>query len=168
MKIKTVLLIISAVLTLGICGVMNMYLLPAIESTTEGLKAFDMNTFGYTFENAKQFVSLLSDKGLDLYLHKQLPLDFFYPVCYTTFFVLSFQALKKQRKWLLILPALLFVLDYTENIFSIIMLKTDFTKVISTFASCVTVCKSMIMYAIFIILAVYLALYLKNRFSKKA
>ncbi|MGN0443889.1 MAG: hypothetical protein ACI4F5_04650, partial [Acutalibacteraceae bacterium] len=94
--IKTA-LIVSGALTVIICCVMNFCLIPIIESPTEGIRMFDMNSFGYSYETAKKFVSLLSAEGLDTYLHKQLPLDFIYPAVYSVFFSLAIIKLKGKK-----------------------------------------------------------------------
>lgn len=162
-------LIISGALTVIICGVMNFYLIPLIESTTQGIKMFDMQSLGYTFETAKSFVSLLSEEGLHTYLYKQLPLDFFYPVAYTVFFSLSLIRLK-AKKPLLAFPLLLMVCDYCENIFSEIMLRTDFSYQTAKIASFFTVCKSVLMYVTIVLVIVYLVKWIisKNKNKKTA
>lgn len=161
-KLIKPILIISGALTLIICGVMNFYLIPLIESATQGIRMFDMQSFGYSFETAKSFVSLLSSKGLDTYLHKQLPLDFFYPVVYTVFFSLSLIKLK-AKKPLIVLPLFLMVCDYCENIFSEIMLRTDFTRTVAGVASAFTVIKSLLMYAVIIIVLIYFVRWIISR-----
>lgn len=145
-KLLNILLIIFGVLTLIICGVMNLYLIPVIENTTNGIRIFDMNSFGYSYETARNFVSLLSEKGLKTYLYCQLPLDFIYPVTYTAFFMLALNKLKKGKKLLMLFPICLMIFDYTENIFSEIMLHNEFSAAVSNAASAVTVCKSLLMY----------------------
>ncbi len=153
-KTKTVLLILSGIATLGICGVMNLYLIPLIEQTTNGIRMFDMQSFGYTYDTAKEFVRLLSAEGLDTFLHRQLPLDFFYPVAYGAFFMLALNKLSPCKNGLLILPAALMLCDYAENIGSIVMLTTDFSAA-AAHAGCVfTVAKTLLMYAVIILLVI--------------
>ena len=166
-KKRTALLIVSGALTAIICVVMNFILIPIIEETTEGLRCFDMNSMGYTFDQAKQFLSLLSERGRDVYLHIQLPLDFFYPVAYTAFFMLAITALRGKPTPLLALPAALAASDYIENICSIKMLRAmDVTPALAGFASAVTVVKSALMTATFILLAVLLIVWLVKRRKK--
>ena len=162
-KILNLILIFSGVLTLIICSVMNFIFIPEIESGTGGLRAFDM-TFGYTYQQAKQFVSLLSPQGLDVYLHKQLPLDFLYPIVYTVFFVSVFMKLKVKHKAVYALPALLFVSDYCENILSVIMLTSSFSRVVSSFACAFTILKTITMYSIF---AAFIILIIMRSVKKK-
>ena len=153
-KTKTVLLIFAGIATLGICGVMNLYLIPLIERTTNGIRMFDMQSFGYTYDTAKEFVSLLSEQGRDTFLHRQLPLDFFYPVAYGAFFLLALKKLTPDKKGLLILPAVLMLCDYAENACSIVMLKTDFSAAIAHAGCAFTVAKSLIMYAVIALILV--------------
>lgn len=156
-------LIVSGALTLIICGVMNLYLIPAIESTTQGLRIFDMCSFGYTYEDAVKMVSLLSEDGKSIYLFRQLPLDFFYPVAYMAFFSLTIIKLRKDKKILLVLPALLMLCDYTENIFSEIMLRTDFSAGTARAASSVTVTKTILMYAVIAVILILLFMYFRGK-----
>ena len=120
-KIKT-LLWVSGALTAGICLVMNFVLIPMIEAGTNGIRCFDMQSTGYTYETAKQFLALIGNNGRSVYLHWQLPLDFFYPVAYTAFFMTALKALS-GKAWPLIVPGALAAFDYAENVCSIIMLK---------------------------------------------
>ena len=72
-----------------------------------------------------------------------------------------------KRKWLVCLPVVLAVFDYTENICSIIMLKNaDFSQEIATLARCATTAKTMLMYAVFIVIIVLLIIFVVNK--KKA
>lgn len=156
-RILTLILIFSGALTVIICMVMNFIFIPKIESSTGGLRVFDM-TFGYTYQQAKRFVSLLSPQGKDVYLHWQLPLDFFYPIVYAAFFISVFMKLKVNNKALFALIALLFVSDYCENILSIIMLTRSFSVAVSTFACADTILKTIVMYLIFIIMIILIIL----------
>lgn len=161
-KNLNLILIFSGVVTAIICTVMNFILIPEIENGTGGLRVFDM-TFGYTYQQAKQFVSLLSPQGLDVYLHKQLPLDFFYPIVYTVFFASVFMKLQVKYKPIFALPALLFVSDYCENILSVIMLTRSFPRVVSSFACAFTILKTITMYTVFAVMIILIIM----RFVKK-
>ena len=114
-KNQKTLLWISGGLTAAICLEMNLVLIPMIEKNTAGLRCFDMNSFGYTFEQAKQFLSLLDNDARNIYLHVQLPLDFCYPVAYTAFFMLAITALRGKASPLLALPGALAVVRPAFN-----------------------------------------------------
>lgn len=158
------LLWISGAATLIICAVMNLWLIPAIESGTEGIRCFDMQSLGYSADTANRFLSLLGEKGRNIYLHAQLPLDFFYPIAYGTFFSLLMRVLKKNKPFLVAFPALLMLFDYAENVCSIIMLREmSASKVLAGFAAAMTVVKSLLLSLVAIICIVLVGLYLMER-----
>ena len=157
---------VSAVFTLIICAVMNTVLIPAIEEGTKGIRCFDMN-FAYSFETAKLFLSLLSEKGRDLYLNVQLPLDFVYPIVYTVFFVFIITKLTRQVSVLSFLPLVLMFMDYTENICAIVMLKSEkLSESLVLIASIASSVKTTIMYLIFCIIIVSFIYWILQRKRK--
>ncbi len=167
--------IISGILTGAICLVMNFYLIPRIEMSTEGIKCFDMNP-GYNLETATKFLSLLSEDGKSTYLNMQLPLDFVYPIAYTVFFLCLIYVLTKKRrensvilKALPCLPVLLCAADYTENVLVMKMLKTvgALNETMVRIAGTATIAKTALMYGIFVILAVLLIIYIRDRRKNK-
>ena len=145
-------LIVSGAQTAATCAVMNFMLIPQIEAAAGGLRCFDMR-FGYGFEAAKAFLSALTAQGKDLYLRRQLPLDFVYPLAYGAFFMLAFYALQKRRTPLLAVPALLAAADYAENICVVLMLRAgDPAKALVAAGSAATVTKTLLMYLCFAVL----------------
>ncbi|MBQ6268329.1 MAG: hypothetical protein IJK64_11235 [Clostridia bacterium] len=137
---------VSAVLTAGICLVMNLWLLPSIEATTDGIRCFDMN-FGYDYATAQRFLSLLSPEGKALYLHAQLPLDFVYPLAYGCCFCCLFFYLTGRFSALQLLPLLLMAFDYAENICTILMLRAaSLSPALAATASALTVIKTLLLY----------------------
>ena len=166
MKPQTIVLIVSGALTAVICGVMNFYLIPAIEITTQGIRCFDMN-FGYSFEKATQFLSLLSQEGKNIYLTRQLPLDFVYPVAYGLFFGAAITALLgRKSKWLL-LPAFLMLFDYCENVCVILMLKSEtLPQALVSVASAATIIKTVLMYLCFLLIIILLIRYFVQKKRK--
>lgn len=164
-KKVTILLIISGALTLAICAVMNLYLIPAIESSTQGIRCFDMN-FGYSYEKATQFLQLLSEEGSNIYLTRQLPLDFFYPIAYGLFFSLLLLRLGQNRKIFLLFPILLMVSDYCENVHIYMMLNADASalpQLTVSIASAATMVKTVLMYVCILLILVLLVKNLINR-----
>lgn len=150
-----ILLVASIVGTLVICLVMNLVLIPAIEAGDAPMRCFDMCTTGYTPQDAHAFVNWLSPDALHAYLHVQLPLDFFYPICYTVMFVLLWIALHGKPNWMLALPAALCVADYVENSLVIVMLRhPDFSNAVVRVASWATMIKTALMYLIFVLWAI--------------
>jgi hypothetical protein len=99
-------------------AVMLIWTLPTISAEAAGLAPFDMRPLGYSFDEAKAFLSALSADGRDLYLHTQLWLDLFYPalLAASLIFATVLLTVPGLLRWLLILPAILgMVFDYLEN-----------------------------------------------------
>ena len=166
-KTAKTLLWVSGALTAAICLMMNLVLIPMIEAGTNGIRCFDMQSTGYTYETAKEFLALIGNNGRSVYLHWQLPLDFFYPVAYTAFFMLALKKLS-GKSWPLIVPGALAAFDYAENVCTIIMLKNmDVTESLAKIASTFTVIKSGLMTVTFILLAVFFVIWLVKK-KKKA
>ena len=162
-KTKTI-LIASGVLTAVICLLMNVFLMPHIETNAQGLKCFDM-TFGYNVTTATQFLKNIGREGREFYLHYQLALDFFYPLAYCTFFATLMTVLQKKKTFLLVLPVILAVLDYCENICIFNMLKTvtPAAELVNA-ASVFTMGKTILMY---ITILVEIILIIKRIIDKK-
>ena len=154
-KMLTVMLIVSGVLTVGICGVMNCFLIPAIESSTQGIRCFDMN-FGYSYETASRFLSLLTQEGRKIYLTRQLPLDFLYPIAYGVFFALLIYRFS-GKKAAVVLPALLAAFDYCENVCVCRILTVDnLPQTLVSVASVATIAKTVMMYLCILLILVLL------------
>lgn len=151
-NIEILLLTLSGILTLGILLVMNLWLIPQIERHTGGLRVFDLNTFGYSFDTAKEFVRRLSASEKMLYLKVQLPLDFLCPVCYGGFFYLSLKRLCHGKVLPIVAPAVVMALDFGENICALRMLTAEFQKTTATIGSICTGAKSVSMCLLFILL----------------
>ena len=147
---RTLWLIVFAVGTIGILAVSDIWLFPAIERTTHGIHAFDLNPLGLSFADAKRFVALLSEEGKQLYMKVELPLDCVFPLFYTPLFALLMQkaTTRKKRDFLKSLPFLLAGFDYFENSCTAYLLThPSFTETAATVARTATVGKSLLMYA---------------------
>lgn len=165
MKKRTVLLIATGVLTAAICLIMNTVYIPQIEAAAQGLKCFDMR-FGYSVEEARQFLTALAQEGKEVYLTKQLPLDCVYPLVYASFFALLFRALYGKKTALVFLPVLLAAADYVENVSVLLMLRHNpvyLSDVQVKIASGATIVKTVLMYLCFLLIVVLLIAYLVRR-----
>ena len=159
---------ISMAMTIVICAVMNFLLIPAIERSTEGIRCFDMN-FAYSTETARHFLSLLSEQGRRVYLTRQLPLDFLYPVAYSVCFSLLIRATAQRKTKLVFLPVLLAVLDYGENLCVLRMLtQPSVGDRLIIAASVFTSAKTVMMYVCFVLIVVLLIRYVIHRRKEKA
>ena len=152
-KKGTAVLIVSAALTAAICLVMNLFLIPAIEREAGGLACFDMR-FGYGEAYAQGFLYELTPAGRALYLTRQLPLDFFYPLAYLICFCGLILKLRRRADALLLLPALLALTDYAENLCILAMLRADELPTgLAVFSGVCTSVKTVLMYLVFAVLA---------------
>ena len=162
-KTNKILLIISGVLTAAICGVMNFVLIPKIEAGADGIRCFDMN-FAYSPAEALEFLAKISESAKDFYLHYQLPLDFIYPIVYCLFFALLFITLSGKKTKLVILPVILAVFDYAENIFTIYYLKDqEVSEKLFYISSAITSIKTILMYICFLIIIILLIKKVKDK-----
>ncbi len=149
--------IICGVLTAAICGVMNLFLIPATEANTSGIRCFDMN-IGYDYQTAREFLRLIGERGRHIYLDYLLPLDFIFPVVYTLFFISLIFVLKKTFSPLMFLPLALAAADYTENVFSEIMLRSAVLPEATVKIACAsTIVKTGLMYLVILLILVMAA-----------
>lgn len=58
---------------------MNLWSAPQIEAMSGGLRLLDMRITGYSFAEAKDFVTAIGEEGVALYLGPQLWLDMIFP-----------------------------------------------------------------------------------------
>ncbi len=158
--------VISGVLTAAICAVMNFIFIPVIEKGA-ATRCFDM-TLGYSFTDALRFLSTISAEGKAIYLSRQLPLDFVYPIAYCVFFCVLIYLLMESKSLLFIFPVMLAIFDYIENVCVVIMLKSEVPSIVFvSFASSATMMKSMLMYVCFLLIAVLIILRIVANTKKK-
>ncbi len=106
--------------TLAVYATMLAWTLPAISAAAGGLAPFDMRPSGYSFDEAKAFLTALSPEGKALYLTVQHKLDAAYPglLAATLFFAIAALIPKAWGRWrwliaLIAIPGAL--CDYLEN-----------------------------------------------------
>ncbi|MBM1107017.1 hypothetical protein JQC67_12770 [Aurantibacter crassamenti] len=113
---------------------MMTYTFPKINKEI-GTKAFDLQTFGYSFSDATLMVNAMNDKTINLYLFPQLSvLDVLYPFLLALFlssllfrlFRLTKTNHNRINSILLILPFFAMLFDYLENICIILMITKSF------------------------------------------
>ena len=59
--------------------IMVLYTIPQVSEYAPGINLFDLSLTGYSFEYAVKLLDTLGRDGRELYLYRQLPLDFIYP-----------------------------------------------------------------------------------------
>jgi hypothetical protein len=106
--------------TVAIYAIMLMWSIPYLVTQSGGLAIFDMRPKGYTFEEAKAFLSGLSSEGAEFYINVQHRLDIAFPMMLAVVTALSIWRLSPSvwgRMRLLLaataLPGMVF--DYLEN-----------------------------------------------------
>lgn len=110
------------IVTMGIYIAMLTWSLPLISDAAGGLAPFDMRPSGYTYEEAKVFLSALSEDANSFYRHTQIAkLDTAYPglLALTLFMAIGLLAQNWLKIWgwvlaLIAIPGAIF--DYMENI----------------------------------------------------
>ena len=167
-KVEPVHIIITAVLTVLLLGIMDIYTLPTIAKEASGIPAFDLQTFGYSKETAMQFLTKLSAEGKALFLNFQLPLDYLFAVVYTFLFLALFTRLHEIGYKLCFLPLILFGLDIMENTLSVVFLKSaSVPDILFTVGSAVTLTKNIFTLVCTLTVIVFLVLWFKNRKKNK-
>jgi len=137
---KIIIILLAVMIALN--GSMILFTLPTIEANSGGIKAFDLNFFGYSYETAAAFLEMLSPESRGVYLYIQEPLDFLYPVATVLFFMLSIIFFRKKKDNLYLIALVPFILDLLENALVITMLIRQKTTVaLTAAASAATVSK---------------------------
>jgi len=101
---------------------------PMIASEAGGLMPFDMRPRGYSFDQAKAFLTALSPRGHEMYVGPEQRLDTFYPALLsaTLFFAIYLMAPARWGGWRWLLAATAIpsaVFDYLENHAVAVMLR---------------------------------------------
>jgi len=105
--------------------IMVMWSLPLVSEMAGGGVPFDMRPGGYSFEDARVFLTALTDAGRDFYLNTQQLLDLFYPTLLAITLAIPFVHLM-PRYWgwtLAVLAIAAGVFDHLENIAVAVMLQ---------------------------------------------
>lgn len=95
---------------------------------TGGASILDLEMFGYSAEKAYSMLGQLGAEGRNFYNYKILPIDFFFPLTYMSFFVCWIAFFLKQIKGrkilyiIFLIPILAMFFDFSENICILTML----------------------------------------------
>lgn len=97
---------------------MNLWSAPMIEEMSGGLRLLDMRLTGYSFAEARDFVTATGEEGVALYLGPQLWLDRMFPPLLGAVLFFCYRSLFPGRAGLVVgALSLTFVLvDYLENL----------------------------------------------------
>lgn len=154
--------------------IMLLYTIPQVAKYAPGMNLFDLSPVGYSFEYANELLGVLGVDGRGAYLYKQLPLDFIYPGLFALScgLLLSWLFLKSQNEsskifYFCFVPMAAGLFDYLENI-SIIHLLTSYPNISGisvSLASAMTIIKSGLTTAFFVLLIVGLVLFLRSKWK---
>jgi len=96
-------------------AMMLFYSTPLLVDATNGLSPFDIRITGYTPEDARLYVTSITDAGRLFYLGTQSTLDTFFPALYTLSLILTIYQLAPRLPVLFLTPLAGMVFDYYEN-----------------------------------------------------
>lgn len=156
---KTVLILFA--ITMSVYLLMLFYTIPMVESFAPNTALFDLSLSGYSYQHAISLLKELGNEGRQMYLSRQLPLDFIYPGLFAMSYTLlliwlfskSFETTSKIY-YLAFIPALGGLFDYLENIYIIRMINTfpDLSTGLVQVASTFTLLKSIFTTVFFLLL----------------
>ena len=105
--------------TAAVYLVIVLWSLPKISAAAGGAAPFDMQPFGYSFDEAKTFLAALTPEGSEFYLNVQHRLDAAYPALLAATLFFAIRALAPGVGFVPTLPALIAlpgaIFDYLEN-----------------------------------------------------
>lgn len=122
---KTYWVLVAAMVTNYL--IMLLWSLPLVSETAGGGVPFDMRPGGYSFDDARVFLTAISDAGRDFYLNTQQLLDVFYPTLFAITVAIALVHLM-PRYWGWTLAALAIaagVFDHLENSAVAVMLRVE-------------------------------------------
>jgi len=105
--------------------IMVLWSLPLISEMADGAVPFDMRPGGYSVEDSRLFLTVISDQGRDFYLNTQQLLDFLYPTLFSiTVAIALVHLLPRYWGWTLAILAIAAgVFDHLENRAVAVMLR---------------------------------------------
>jgi len=151
------------IITMSVYLLMLLYSIPLVESYAPDTALFDLSPLGYSHQHAVSLLKELGNEGRQIYLSRQLPLDFIYPGLFAVTFSLMLvwlfsKSVKDTSKafYLAFIPALGGLFDYLENIYIIRMIASypDLSAGLVQIASTFTLLKSIFTTIFFLLLFV--------------
>lgn len=107
--------------------IMVLWSLPLISEMAGGGKPFDMRPGGYSMEDARVFLTAITDSGRDFYLNTQQLLDLFYPTLFAISVAIPLAHLVPQYwgRTLAVSAIAAGAFDHLENIAVAVMLRVE-------------------------------------------
>lgn len=144
---------------------MLLVTIPKVMNFSNGMRLLDMLPTGYNVEYVNSLFDTLGEKGREIYLFNQIPIDMIYPflfgISYCLVLAYFFQKLGKLNGYFLylcLLPVVAGIFDYLENTGIIAMLINypDLSKSLITTTNIFTIFKSVFTTVYFVILIITL------------
>ncbi|MGI9530543.1 hypothetical protein [Lutimonas sp.] len=149
--------------------------IPQTMSFSNGMNLLDMMPTGYDLNYVNELFSSLGEKGRQVYLTQQIPVDMVYPLLFGIsyclilgFFLEKLNKLQRPYVYACLLPLLAGFFDYLENISIINMLGQypELTESMVNTSNTFTIAKSVLTSVYFVILLLVLIMwgivYMKN------
>ena len=158
--------------------IMLLYTIPQVSAYAPGINLFDLSPTGYSFEYAIKLLDTLGRDGRELYLYRQLPLDFIYPGLFAgscslllSWLFLTTQKTNSKLFYFCYIPVAAGLFDYFENIFIVSILRDEasypnVSEVSVSLASTMTIVKSVLTTAFFVLLIIGVILNLKKKWKR--
>ncbi len=140
------------VLTNIVYAAMLIITIPKTMGFSNGLKLLDMMPMGYDLDYINTLFETLGEKGRDVYLYNQIPLDMIYPFLFgisyclvIAYFLKKLDKLSSPFFYICFLPIIAGIADYLENIGIITMLNTypDISQILASTSNIFSIVKSM-------------------------
>jgi hypothetical protein len=157
--------------------IMLLYTIPQVTRYASGINLFDLSPTGYSFGYAIELLDTLGSTGRELYLYKQLPLDFIYPGLFAVScsLLLSWLFQKSQKAnsklfYFCYVPVVAGLFDYFENIFIVRILASypNVSEVSVSLASSMTIVKSALTTVFFVLLIIGVILNIKKKWKRSS
>lgn len=166
----------SLIPALGVYVTMLLYSIPKVMQYSNEIEILDIVPSGYSPEYVQKLFETLGETGRSIYLTQQIPLDMIYPGLFAISFSLllayifskAFSSENKIQMFAL-LPILVGVFDYLENVGIIIMLNIfpSSNSLIAESTSIFTIVKSLLTTVVFVLIIVGVIKLLINKYKTK-
>ncbi|HFA49966.1 MAG TPA: hypothetical protein ENJ95_13240 [Bacteroidetes bacterium] len=151
------------ILTNIVYAFMLLVTIPKVMNFSGGMKLLDMLPAGYNARYVKLLFGSLGEKGREVYLFNQIPVDMVYPFLFgityclvLAYFLDKLKKLNSPLIYLCLLPVLAGVFDYGENIGIIKMLNSypNISNILIETTNISTILKSVFTTIYFVVLLV--------------
>jgi len=153
------------IITNLVYALMILVTIPKVMNFSNGMKLLDMLPTGYNAEYVNSLFDTLGEKGREVYLFNQIPIDMIYPFLFGISFCLVlayfFQKLSKLNGFFLylcLLPVVAGIFDYFENfgIITMLMNYPELSKLLISTTNIFTIIKSVFTAIYFVVLIITL------------